>query len=73
MKKSPSMNLHTNFWGYCDIKKGVPMSWPLFGLGTTKEKYQRMVQAHQIDLARAKINNNKIIVKMEGTIKFLWL
>ncbi len=72
-EKSPTMNLHTNFLGYCGIKKGVPMSWPLLGLVTTKEKYQRMVQAHQIDLACAKIKNDKVFVKMEGTIKSLRL
>jgi len=73
MKKSPTMNLHTIFLGYCGIKKGVPMSWPLLGLVTTKEKYQRMVKAHQIDLACARIKNKKIFVKMEGIIKSLWL
>jgi hypothetical protein len=51
----------------------VPMSWPLLGLVTTKEKYQRMVKAHEIDLACARIKNKKVFVKMEGTIKSLWL
>jgi hypothetical protein len=73
MKTSPIMNLHTNLLGYCDIKKGVPMSWPLLGLVTIKEKDQRMVKAHQIHLARARIKNKKVFVKMEGTIESLWL
>ncbi len=73
MKTSPTMNLHTNFLGYCGIKKGVPMSWPLLGLVTTKEKDQRMVKAHQIDLACARIKNNNVFVKMEGIIGSLWL
>jgi hypothetical protein len=51
------MNLYTNFLGYCGIKKGVPMSWPLLSLVTTNEKDQRMVKAHQIDLACARIKN----------------
>jgi len=32
-----------------------------------------MVKAHQIDLARARIKNKKVFVKMEGTIGSLWL
>jgi hypothetical protein len=51
----------------------VPMSWPLLGLVTTKEKDQRMVKAHQIDLACARIKNNNVFVKMEGIIGSLWL
>jgi hypothetical protein len=49
------------------------MSWPLLGLVTTKEKDQRMVKAHQIDLACARIKNNNVFVKMEGIIGSLWL
>jgi hypothetical protein len=65
--------LYTNLLGYCGIKKGVPMSRPLLGLVTTNEKDQRMVKAHQIDLAHARIKNKNFFVKMEGIIGSLWL
>jgi hypothetical protein len=72
-EKITNNELAHKFLGVLWHKEGVPMSWPLLGLVTTKEKYQRMVKAHEIDLACARIKNKKVFVKMEGTIKSLWL